>query len=721
MSDSGIIDSDYEDASDASESLYGDSPSDGYFTQRDHPPETFVEQSSVQADSDAKAREAAEAQANSSPATPPSQTSPTTSSRSPIWVVEGTALLDAGPAPPDYAAATANRSRTQPPPEVASPSHQDETATPGSYGTIDNARQDARPVPEQTDAQWPFGNRGNPFGADFPYGPRGSPVGQNFPFGPSGHPLGAQAQAPPPQSMQDAAADNDAADEETGLIPRKRRKHTRSSRKRLCRCCKPSAALNYLLAILVVGLVVLIVRATRETSKSGVPSTGDGEDKLPIEDGGDGGGDDDDPPVRGSPPNGVIPAHPRNSRCDFSVLSDPISFGFDDPENFSFTELMEPAAYMSGDISGNIYILPAPADQDVAIRVWVSFATPEPWHVTYVHYAYAHDSLSLLFPKVEKLHNGYAGKACMDVAVEIYVKRDIELGDWAISTANLNVKAAEYLFGSKTGLIDSGLRLTNTTTINAIKGHVDMSYWSSRETNIDIVSGSIHGTYALRDILSVRSHSGSIGVTVLPKEADDKNPAPAEFTGISYSGSVHVAFPTLVSDIPDRDYKTRVESRSSSVSGTYIHGSATSFRTTSGSMQVDVLPYASSASVGKSSTLHTESASGSTSLTLLSPTDASGSAKYGEPYDGTLAHLHSSHKSASGSLHLVYPPEWSGTIEGWTNSGSVKLKGKDVYTYVGGSVGPAGKHLLARKGYGASKVDFRTKSGSVGLRIGEED
>ncbi|KAK4548637.1 hypothetical protein LTR36_009548 [Oleoguttula mirabilis] len=730
MSDSGIYDSDYEDASDASESLYAespyaDSPADGYFSQRDHPPETFIEQSSVQGESEAKAREAAASRSNSSPATPPSQTSPTTSTQSPIWVVESTALFDAGPAPPDYAAATADRTRNAQSPEPAATSDQNVAATPTDYGSIARPRQESPPAPpaEQTGAQWPLGNRGNPFGADFPYGPRGSPFGPNFPFGPNGHPLANQA---PRQSMQDAAADHGPADEETALVAPKRSKHSKCSWKCSRRCCKPSTALNYLLILLVVGLVVLIVRATRETSKTGVPSAGD--DKSPPL--GDGGGDDDDGSIQ-DPANGTLPTHPRNAKCAFTTLSKPISFDYDDPENFSFTELMEPSTDMPGGISGNIFILPAPADQDQGIRVWVSFATPEPWHVTDMTYRYALDILSLHFPKVEKLHSGYAGRACMDVAVGIYVRSDIELGDWSISTANLNVEVAEGLFSSRAQRATTpGLWLANTTTINAVQGNVNMAYWSSRETKIDVVSGSVHGTYALRDVLSIRSHSGSIGVKVSPEEADPAAPTPAEFTAISYSGSVDVGFPMAEYDIPDRDYRTRVESHSSSISGSYIHGSATSVYTTSGSISVDILPHAHSAASGKSaapashetSTLHTESHSGTTNLRLLSPIneeDRDAAEPAGLPYTGILTRLRSAHKSASGSLNLVYPQEWEGTIEGWTISGSLDVTGKDVYTHVRGSVGPAGKHLVARKGFGSSRLDVRTTSGSVGLRCGE--
>lgn len=212
MANSGVYDEDY-DFSDH-ESEFADSPADGYFTQREHPEETFVEQSSVQAESEAKAREAAESQTNASQATPPTQQSPTSPVRSPVWAEESTLLLDAGPAPPDYAAATAHRRDTQLAEHERAGANRASDGRPASYGSMDaydDQRQDQR--------QWPVGNRENPFNSsDFPFGPRGSLFSSSsFPFGSTGSHFTPQRQQ---QSMQDAAAhgETEGLDEETGLM-----------------------------------------------------------------------------------------------------------------------------------------------------------------------------------------------------------------------------------------------------------------------------------------------------------------------------------------------------------------------------------------------------------------------------------------------------------------------------------------------------------------------
>ncbi|KAK0941203.1 hypothetical protein LTR29_007194 [Friedmanniomyces endolithicus] len=158
MSGSGIYEDDFEGSD--HESLYADSPSDGYFTQRDIPNETFVEQSSVQAESEAKAREAAENQSASSAAAPPSHTSPGSSIRSPVWSDEYTSLRDAGPAPPDYAAATADRNRGPVPgsqrqsvPTTASVN----SRPPTSYGTIDRGRSGNGMLSQSPERERPLG------------------------------------------------------------------------------------------------------------------------------------------------------------------------------------------------------------------------------------------------------------------------------------------------------------------------------------------------------------------------------------------------------------------------------------------------------------------------------------------------------------------------------------------------------------------------------------
>lgn len=98
----------YEDSD--QDSLYEESPTDGYFSQRDIPQEIYTE--SPSSTSQSKAQEAAEESQQSQPSSA-ARTEPTQfrrpPSHSPTWVNEATPLLDDGPPPPTYSDATSTR------------------------------------------------------------------------------------------------------------------------------------------------------------------------------------------------------------------------------------------------------------------------------------------------------------------------------------------------------------------------------------------------------------------------------------------------------------------------------------------------------------------------------------------------------------------------------------------------------------------------------------
>lgn len=208
----------------------------------------------------------------------------------------------------------------------------------------------------------------------------------------------------------------------------------------------------------------------------------------------------------------------------------------------------------------------------------------------------------------------------------------------------------------------------------------------------------------LVDVLTLSLRKGSIGVKVSPKASDESDPLPAKFLASSDSGSIHASF-EMDGYIPERDYQTRVESRSGTISGGYIFTSLADFTSTSGSIAVDALPYCADAR----SYLHSETRSSHQSLHVMPPYQANGT---------SLSRLHSSHKSTAGSLDLVYPQEWVGSIDGSTASGSLNVKGKDVECFWKGGL-DGGKRFVGRKGYGESRIDFRTASGSIMLKVGD--
>ncbi|KAK3073737.1 hypothetical protein LTR53_004434 [Teratosphaeriaceae sp. CCFEE 6253] len=720
MASSGIHEEDF-DGSDH-ESLYADSPTDGYFTQREHPTETFVEQSSVQAESEAKAREAAEDRDRAAPqaATPPSQRSPTSSTRSPIWADESTPLLDAGPAPPDYATATAGRRQSASLAERPA-SAQESASTPlfqpSNYGSIDRSTRTTGSRTHRTrstrssrsststdrhvDREWPFGSRNNPFGANFPYGANGSPFGANFPFGPNG-PFGAGG---PPQSMGGMQEEGDHADEEGGNGRRSKVKNKNRwwKKQRPARYCSPVRLINIFLGIAVIGLIVLLARLTREASRVG---------KSPVK--------EKEPDTHGRLPNVTAPPtpgpdHPHSEVCPFKWYSDAMFFDFDHPNNFSFSEIMDPAIYMTGGISGSVWIFPAPAEQEVDIRVWISYASTEPWSVNKMDYGYSAGALQLRFPQMAKSDDTQVLRPCLDVSVGIYVKTTVALDNLAVTTQHLDIQAGQGASGFSRFSAVSQTWAVDSAAFTSEHGSVKMAIWHTRETRIETRSGSIGGSYGLGDLLSVRTRSGGISIKVSPRPASPAHPmAPAVLDAESESGSVHIGVATTPETaIPDRDYQTRVTTRSGTISGTFVFSSVASFTSRSGALALDLLPYFDRRLDERvTASLRTESGSAATTLRLLDPV------RYADTPVTNI--LRSIHKTSSGSLNLVYPQSWEGAIQGGTRSGGISVVGRDVTVFYEGRLGEqGGKRVVARKGYGDSHLDFVTGSGAATLRMGD--
>jgi hypothetical protein len=225
----------------------------------------------------------------------------------------------------------------------------------------------------------------------------------------------------------------------------------------------------------------------------------------------------------------------------------------------------------------------------------------------------------------------------------------------------------------------------------------------SREVYLDVGSNSLSGTYALYDLLSIRSTSGSISINIELKEVDKENPKPAILVVHSQSGSVRIKFSAL--EIPEREYHTTVITNSGTIKGNLIHGKYTNIESQSASIDIDILPYSANE---YDSTLHVKSHSGSQTVTILSP--------YFDP--GTsMARMKSTHIVESGRLRARYPQEWEGRIAGQTTSGSLKLGGSDVEIIEKGSRG-GGKYVVAQKGDGAGTLEFTSESGSADVSIG---
>ncbi|KAH0344760.1 hypothetical protein KCU81_g4678, partial [Aureobasidium melanogenum] len=404
-----------------------------------------------------------------------------------------------------------------------------------------------------------------------------------------------------------------------------------------------------------------------------------------------------------------VDGFPHYMRCNIGSIGDPQTFTFHAPRSFSFVEITEGAHNPSSDINGQVRVMLGEEDQEHPLYIELRIAKSTAAQHSQFKIEYTGESLRVNAPA----YSPSSYRACMEIDLRIWIKPGAQLEHLEIATEHLDIRVEPGLFPPSLETTRSGQSdayyISNNTDFITVIGSLYAAYWESgRETRIDTVSGSISGRFSLKDVLSVKTVSGNININVEPKAESPTDPRPASFEAITVSGGIKAIFPmsSTIAEIPPRFYHTKVESRSGSVHGNYIHGINTDITTSSGSIDVNVLPYTADST---GSWLRTESAVGGIHVNVLP--------SYEDPED-VMGHLRSVHKTKSGSLHIKYPQQWEGKIEAVTMSGSVKLRGKDVEVLKRWS-GAVGAHVVAQKGEASSAMDLSTSSGSVDATIGE--
>jgi len=387
-------------------------------------------------------------------------------------------------------------------------------------------------------------------------------------------------------------------------------------------------------------------------------------------------------------------------------------------------------------------------------------------------------SLKISTPKYAKLQS--RGPHCVSLEITAWFPEDVELSNLMIEAITLSLRVFEDIKikvnGRSKFVTLSGnvffptIGVNEATTEKDIKGPagpeiVDKSnlesqgvlsdkWWfkagpthpfSSRRILVETASGSIHGFYPLLDFLSLSSQSGDISVGVLPQEALKKAPAPADLEIQTASGSIKVDLPIKGTENPKftppaRNYITNVQSSSGNIDGTFYLGSLGSFKSTSSSIQITVLPVVQTSTNEHShdappSRFETHTVSGSHDIQVLDPIFISRlSSTHGQmdqkprpdPYSPIgdddpyivvppnidrslvtlipsesskkqLRNVQSKHTSNSASVQVSYPSVWQGTIHAKTVSGDIEVRGKGLRT-IRERKGWASKEVIARKG-----------------------
>jgi hypothetical protein len=149
---------------------------------------------------------------------------------------------------------------------------------------------------------------------------------------------------------------------------------------------------------------------------------------------------------------------------------------------FDFSDSDHQNSGLPKSFSGFMHVLSGPSDQAVDLNVSIRSIASD-------------------------LRGGNAGAdwrpssliSCAEVA--LYFRPGLEISTLRIAASNLRL------------LLSSDLTVTETTTISLRTGSlVSESFDSSRETYIEVRSSTVKGTFGLREMLSVKTQSGSVSV-----------------------------------------------------------------------------------------------------------------------------------------------------------------------------------------------------------------
>lgn len=400
-------------------------------------------------------------------------------------------------------------------------------------------------------------------------------------------------------------------------------------------------------------------------------------------------------PAAAQPSAQVFPIRwPSKCGKEYSVRTEWYDFG--KPEELNIQEAIHQLDGSYKRVAGWIHIAEAPAEQAPGtVQVKMSYAVSSTVDVSSVKYTQTPSGLTIGDPSFPDGFDGVrAGKACLGMSVVIYVAPGASIKTLNIASTHMGMQ------------IHSGTNftVTDSTKISLTTGTLDSGALYSRQTHLQTISGSISGKFALFDLLSVTTKSGSVNINVDPQEAAQGSSNPAVFMVDTLSGSIRTDFNRK--RIPERDYQTFVNTTVGSVDGTFIHGSRTEMNSIAGLVTADILPFKSG---NYQSEIYTQTHSGQTSLTLRAPYKAKK-----VPMTGLI----STHKSTSGGLDVTYPEEWTGHIDGTSLSGALHLQGKEL-ELLNENDTPGKNHVEAKKGNGASTLSFDTTSGGCEIKIGK--
>jgi hypothetical protein len=426
------------------------------------------------------------------------------------------------------------------------------------------------------------------------------------------------------------------------------------------------------------------------------------------------------------------------------------------------TGMDDPTGYATVSTEGEIRLRKAPKDSEHGKKPYITVDIGTSTNMS-ILIDWSEDSQTLELSTPRYTEKYLAESQCLYVEITAWFPEDAEFTNLRFDSTTLNMALSDIKVNvtgrSKFTTLSGEVWLPSGGDDSTVSGeavdqlnHPAMSskprsdnpsvstnlQFSSRRIVVETISGSITGNYPLLDDLLLSSQSGEITVEVSPQAASKSAPAPADLEVQTASGTIRVDLPFKGANYlpPSRDYITRVHSTSGSIYGSYYLGSESSFKTTSGTIDITTLPVLPAGSDGNTmkvppNVFETHTVSGTTKISVLEPiffsalslthqtppVDPYLPSNGDDPYTNTpstvssspalssepipkkpkLRSLRSAHSSNTGQIIAQYPDAWQGSIHAKTVSGDIVVKGEGFRT-VKARKGWAFREVLKRRG-----------------------
>lgn len=346
---------------------------------------------------------------------------------------------------------------------------------------------------------------------------------------------------------------------------------------------------------------------------------------------------------------------------------------------------------------------------DIGTRLDLEIHYSEPGILKEFGFVPHEESLFMYTPSHVAVQTDSSPNPCMYFVATLWIAPGAQFDSVNIQTQSMAIFFHDGLTFEATSL---AVDATGANSVAFPTGNSAETSIRSRRIVINSITGAVHGTYPLYDLLEIKTSSGAVGIDVDPKEVLPSHPQPATLYVSTMSGSIHAQTAFIATDarksptaiVPARDYRTTITSMSGRIDTNLVHGSETTLTSKSGSIDAVLSPYGDPSD---KSHIVTAAETGSTTVTVLPSLS-----NPGQP----LRKLYGLYKCKTGSLSINYPSEWEGTVQGTTVTGSINVHWPDLELGSGGGRRKiAWNSFKGVKGDGEGRLDFHTVTGSVTL------